>query len=430
MKTYIHALTLSAGIAIGPLATAQDALPEAAKQLAAAEIAGPFITEALRASPSLQVSENRYQAARASIDAAAALPNPTAQLTHFIESIQTRTGPQRQAIMLQQPLPGPGKLSSRRSAARAQSESLWHAYAQTQLELAESISQQVFELAYLDKAIAIQEQNLSLLRELEPIIEDRIRTGGTLADLLRLQLEIGRFEDQLVRQKTLRLSTASKLEANLGRSTSRSIPDINWKAPASISTEKSQWLDAILARSPQLAVLRSLEQSQGARQRIAALAKRPDFSLGLNYIRTGDALNPATADSGQDPWAIMVGMSLPVWNKSNNALACQAAFERDAISAQISETELQLLAAGRSTIAQLQDFQSRIERFDTQLLPLARQVQETIRSSYESGNASILDLIDSERTLLSLETDYWRAAADAWQARWKLATLSGGLWLD
>ncbi|EDY80671.1 outer membrane efflux protein [Verrucomicrobiia bacterium DG1235] len=431
MKTYIRALSLAAALALGLHAHAQDTtLPTVDPAISSGAIAGPFITEALRSSPSLDASEHRYQAARAAIDFAGALPNPSAQITHFVESIQTRTGPQRQAIMLQQPIPWLGKLDSRKETARAQAESLWHAYAQTQLALVDTVSNQVFELAYLDKAIAIQKQNLTLLRQLEPIIQDRVRAGSPLTDLLRLQVEIGRFEDQLARQRTLRTTTAAKLEASLGRSSSPPIPTIDWHVPAPLSSSPTQWLDAIPTRSPQLALLRALDQSQDARSRLARLANRPDFSVGLNYIRTGPAMNSATPGSGDDPWAIMVGISLPVWAKANNGLARQASLEKDAIAAQIAETELQLLATARATIAQLQDSQARIQRFDTQLLPLARQSREILNSSYQSGNATILDVIDNERTLLDLETEYWRAAADTWQARWKLATLSGGTWLE
>jgi outer membrane protein TolC len=126
----------------------------------------------------------------------------------------------------------------------------------------------------------------------------------------------------------------------------------------------------------------------------------------------------------------MVGVSLPIWGKANNAIGIAAALEKDAVSAQILNQERGLIGNGMSWIAKLEDSQKRIQRFETKLIPLVRQVQEITESSYQSGNASALDLIDSDRALLQQETEYWRAAADAWIARWKLATLSGGLWLN
>lgn len=417
-------------LAFGMAAKAETPPPNSAEQLAQRDIAGTFIAEALKNNPSLDAAERRYDAARASIDSAAVLPNPTAQITHFVESIQTRTGPQRQAIMLQQPIPWLGKLNRRRDAARSQSEALWHAYAQAQLELASGIAQQVLEVAFLDKSITIQQQNLELLRQLEPVVGDRVRAGGNLTDLLRLQTEIGRMEDKLARQTTLRKASGFQLEAALGRAPGDGVDAFDWSVPEPLNAPRQLWIDAVLERSPQLAMLRAVANSQEARVRLARLASRPDFSVGVNYIRTGEARDPSMQGSGDDPWAIMVGVSLPIWGKANSAVARQASFEQDAIAAQISEAELALLATCKASIARLEDAQSRMQRFDTQLLPLARQAREILASSYRSGNASILDVIDHERTLLQLETEYWRAAADAWQSRWKLATLSGGLWLE
>ncbi|MCB1121243.1 MAG: TolC family protein, partial [Verrucomicrobiae bacterium] len=355
---------------------------------------------------------------------------PKFQLTHFVESIQTRTGPQEQALMLQQPIPWFGKLDSKRDAARAHSESLWYAYSIQQFMLVDQVSKQVFETAYLDKSIRITEENIQLLRQLETVVEDRVRAGSDLNDLLRLQVEIERFEDMVARMEAMQIGAMAKLDGLLGRHTTSSSFNIGWDAPTNTDSDSTQWLSAIRNRSPRLAMLRALEISQEARERLANLVNRPDFSVGVNYIRTGSASNPMTPGSGQDPWAVMVGLSLPIWGESNRAVTLQASLEKDAIAAQIKDQELQLLAEGRVLIAQLEDAQARIIRFQEKLLPLARQAKEITEAAYRSGNASILDLIDSDRALLKLETEYWRAAADAWIARWRLATLSGGLWLN
>jgi cobalt-zinc-cadmium efflux system outer membrane protein len=417
-------------LVMGPILFAESDLPEQASGLTSRDVAGRFVSEALQYNPGLEAYENRYQAARQTITTAGTLPNPMFQLSHFVESIQTRTGPQEQALMLQQPIPWFGKLDRKRDAARAHSEALWYAYSIQQFMLVDQVTKQVFEIAYLDKSIAITQENVQLLRQLESVVEDRVRSGGDLNDLLRLQVEIERFEDMVARQEAQLTGSTAKLEGLLGRSSSGSPFMIDWSAASSIEADLSQWLAAIRDRSPRLAMLRSLESSQEARERLAKLANRPDLSVGVNYIRTGSADNPMTSGSGRDPWALMVGVSLPIWGQANKAVALQATLEKDAITAQIKDQELQLLAEGRSLIALLEDAQNRIVRYDEKLLPLARQAKDITESAYRSGRASILDVIDSDRALLKLETEYWRAAADAWIARWKLATLSGGLWLN
>ncbi len=403
---------------------------DAARDLIGKPVVGSLIQEALTNNPSILAADKRYAGAKQSIVSAASLPNPKIQLTHFVESVQTRTGPQEQAIMLQQPLPWLGKLARKRDVARAHAEMLWHSYASQQLDLVDELAEQMLHLRFLDKAIAMNDENLVLLRRLESVVENRVKSGSDLSDLLRLQLEIERFDDRKQELETERLAASYELERSLGRPEPLGIPVLDWTAPASLQSNADLWLTTIRGQSPRLAMLRSLEASSEARQRLAELARQPDFTVGLNYIRTDDALNPTLTGSGKDPWAMMVGVSLPIWGKANNAVSLQASLEKEAVSAQIQDQKLLLLSKGRSWIAKLEDAQARIQRYETKLLPLARQAQEITEASYQSGKASILDLIESDRSLLALQTEYWRAAADAWLARWKLATLSGGLWLN
>lgn len=415
--------------------TASSAYPQtrtndASSALAQAEVVGPFVQEALENNAGIQAFEIRYEAARESIVSARALPNPRIQITHFIESIQTRTGPQRQAIQLMQPFPSFGSLSRRVDIARSHSEALWHAYAIQQFALIDQVATQALDLAYLEKSIEITKENVALLERLESIAEDRVKSGGNLEDLLRVQVEIERYLDSVAKQEALRLSTTYQLEGLMGRELNKGHFPIDWRAPPPIASDTAEWLNSIAERSPQLSMMKSLESSQEGRERLARIANRPELSVGINYIRTGEAMNPATVGSGQDPWAIMVGVSLPIWGKANNAIAAAASLEKEAIAAQIIDLERSLLAEGRTWIVKLEDAQNRLRRYEENLLPLARQAQEITESSYQAGKASALDLIDSDRALLNLETEYWRVAADAWLARWKLATLSGGLWLN
>jgi len=428
-KVYRFCLGLATLATIPPIYSQvpDSSVPEALLQK---DIVGPYILEALQNNTGILAQEKRYQAARASITSARALPNPRVQITHFVESIQTRTGPQRQGIQLQQPFPAMGTLGRRTDIARTHAEALWNAYAIQQFKLMDEVVEAVFDLAYIEKSIEITHKNIDLLQRLESIAEDRVKSGASLTDLLRLQVEIERHFDSVSKQETQRDSTGYRLESLLGRDPTGRPFILDWEAPQPIEINAQRWISYVRENSPEIAMLRSIESSQEARERLAKLANRPELSVGLNYLRTGDALNPATSGSGDDPWAIMVGVSLPVWGKANNAIGIATSLEKDAVSAQILNQERGLIGNGMSWIAKLEDSQKRIQRFETKLIPLVRQVQEITESSYQSGNASALDLIDSDRALLQQEIEYWRAAANAWIARWKLATLSGGLWLN
>ena len=48
------------------------------------------------------------------------------------------------------------------------------------------------------------------------------------------------------------------------------------------------------------------------------------------------------------------------------------------------------------------------------------------RAAYRAGTTRLLDLIDSERSLLNFELSYWRAVRDYAQAKARLEALVGG----
>jgi outer membrane protein TolC len=77
-----------------------------------------------------------------------------------------------------------------------------------------------------------------------------------------------------------------------------------------------------------------------------------------------------------------------------------------------------------ASLALLEDANRRLELYGEELLDLAEQAVENSRTSYESGRTGILEVIDSERSLLDLQLLYWRAASDAWQQRITLQTLA------
>ncbi|TQV73505.1 TolC family protein [Exilibacterium tricleocarpae] len=394
------------------------------------EFVGPFVQQALRYNPSLQAADAQFQAARASIKSAGVLPNPKLQLSHFIESIQTRTGPQEQAIMLQQAIPWPTKLSRKRDIAEAQAQALWHAAISEQFKVVDKVAKGVLDIAYLEKALEISQRHLSLLEQLVAVVKTRVESGGGLSQLLHLQVEVAQVEDRLAWQTAEVASQTSMLEALLGKEEGRKRLNLSWQVPPPLREDKSLWLRASVEQSPQIKMLEALEDSSDARLRLAKLVNLPDFSVGINRISTGEAINSDMPDSGKDPWAVVVGVSLPLWQGANQAKIREANFSRQAVSAKLKALELSIKAKTRSRIIALSDAEQRLSRYQSEILPLAKQAREIAESSYLTGKADILSVIDSDRALLNLQQKYWRAAADAWIARWQLTTLSGGLWLN
>ena len=74
----------------------------------------------------------------------------------------------------------------------------------------------------------------------------------------------------------------------------------------------------------------------------------------------------------------------------------------------------------------LDDSFRQISLYKDTLLPRARQSYEVSLVSYRAGKISILDLIDSERSLLKFELSYWKANSAYEKSLADLEAICGG----
>lgn len=406
---------------IGPLAMASDDI----KMNVELSDLESYLARAMTANPQLDAFESRYEAAMQRIPQASALPDPMFQVTHFVESVQTRTGPQENVFMFSQRIPWFGKLSSRENAASAEAEALWYAYQNQQLMLARMVSLAFYEYGYTEEAIRLTQENRDLLRELEPIVEEKVRAGADLNALLRLKVEIGKIDDRLQTLQQMRVAQSAKLGEFLALQDSTLLPWPKWEAPERVIPDGLSMAAAIRANNPELHMLERKVASAEARREIARLESFPDITLGFNYIQTGDpTVNPNTPDAGQDPWGFTVAVNIPIWFEKYDAAKAEALASKRSIESEYDNRYNALRAELSASLATLNDANRRLELYGEELLGLAEQAVENSRASYEAGRTGILEVIDSERSLLDLQLLFWRAAADAWKQRIIIQTLA------
>lgn len=384
-----------------------------------------YLSRALSSNPGLEAFERRYEAAMRRIPQASALPDPMLQVTHFVESVQTRTGPQENVFMLSQRIPWFGKLSNREAAVSAEAEALWYAYQNKQLMLARMVSLQFFEYGLTEEAIRLTRENRDLLSDLEPIVEEKVRSGGDINPLLRLKVEVGKVDDRLQSLTQKRLVQSAKLSELLALPENTVLDWPEWEAPEPMALDGRTLAHAIEQNNPELKMLERKIASAEARREIARLESYPDITLGVNYIQIGDPdVNPMTPDAGQDPWGVTVAVNLPIWFGKYNAAKAEALASKRATENEYENRLNGLRADLSASLARLEDANRRLKLYGEELLGLAEQAVENSRASYESGRTGILEVIDSERSLLDLQLLFWQAASEAWQQRVIIQTLA------
>lgn len=384
-----------------------------------------FIAHALASHPLLRAEFEAWRAAQQQGQVVKTLPSPQLRFTEFIEEVQTRTGPQQRRLGVSQRFPWPGELDLREQVADARSRAASFALAESALQIVRRVELAYDEYAYLARDREVWEDLQDLLVGFEPIVQARVRSGASQEDLLRLQIEIGRVEDEIAAIDAQRgVQFAELLEAsgwpwNLGE-----LPDFALPEARRIETDREQLLSLALSRSPSLARWEARYDAAVSDANLVGYARKPSFVFGVETILTGDAPISGVPGSGDDPWMISLSLDVPIWGTSYDAQEEQARHRITEARARWENSRLQLRTQVERFALRAEESARRAELYQESLLPRAEEVVQLTLASYRVGRAQALDWLDAQRTLLALRRAYWRAHLDNHQAQVELRAIT------
>jgi len=373
----------------------------------------------------LKAAFRRWKAAMEKIPQATALPDPKLSYGHFIRSVETRVGPQQNKVGLAQMFPWFGKLRLRGDVAAREAEARFQEFEAARLALRREVADTWFELYYLRRAIGITEDNIQLMKHLEAVAQAKLKAGAAFNGVVKAQVELGRLADRLKTLNDLHSPLSARLNAALNRPPAAPLPwpDRLAASPAAFTDE--QLIDWLREHNPDLRALeRRVEKAESA----IALARKdfyPDFTLGFDYVQTGDALAPTTPGNSKDAVMAMFSINIPLWRGKYRAGVREAELNREAVRESRAETENRLLARLKLAAYRFRDAERKVNLYGDTLVPQAKGALDVAQESYEAGKADFLDLIDAQRLLLNFQLELERARADREQRRAELEMLVG-----
>ncbi len=393
------------------------------------EGAGPdaYVTYALYHSPEVEAAYQRWRAATERLPQVRALPDPRLNVGFFLNEVETRVGPQQARVGVQQTFPWPGKLDDREDAAAWAARAAWWRFEATRLAVTQRVAEALYELAYLDAAIRITRDNLDLLGSFEEVARARYRVGaGSHPSVIRTQVELGQVEDRLAQLNALRPAYVTDLNAALNRPSSSALPPLN-PLPDRLADGPPDAL-ASMARQNNPA-LRALEEQVEQERRLGEVARKdglPDLTIGLDYIVTGEAMDSSIPESGDDPILLSFGVNVPLWRDKYEAGVRESLARRLSVAHDRAGQANTIEAQVHRAWFEHTDAHRRVRLYESTLIPKAEESLQASLTSFQNGDSSYFDLLDTERTLLEFAVSAERARADRGRALARLNTLVGG----
>jgi outer membrane protein TolC len=242
--------------------------------------------------------------------------------------------------------------------------------------------------------IRLEKANAELLQTTAMAVEARNQAGaGTQAELLKARNELDLSRNDIANMKSQLPVQRAALNALLNRDADASLP-VPMQLPPIQPMEYSdeQLLSLAAKHNPELNALTHEAAARNESIQLAKLQYVPDFSASAGTDLAGITQSLAG----------MVTVPLLRYEAINAAIA-QAQANLKATEAMRRQASYDVKAQIIADITALHDADRQLDLFQHTILPRVQQAVSVIRSSYETGQSSLLELLDGERLHIALQ---------------------------
>jgi cobalt-zinc-cadmium efflux system outer membrane protein len=457
-----QSLLLIGAVAIAPSAWAQTSVTSPATSAAPATLGSESgeLEDLLRladsVNPSITAARSRVAAARARIGPAAAWPDPMlmagiqnlplGKMNNQGMAMSTLPGDDMTMKMVgvSQTIPYPGKPGLRRRIAELEVDATLAAVQSSLLDVQREVKKAYFELAYLDRAIEIVNQNQPVLADVIRVAEAQYGVGvGGQQDVLKARVEAARLGETASALLEKRRTTLAELNALLNRESttpvgSAEIPEGVTRAALAVDPARirfaTQTLGARAADSPlpPLATLQELALNQNAKLRerraiigaqsarvaLAEKAVKPDIDLSLQY---------GQRTQRPDMISAIVSIPLPINKRARqDQEIAEARSELAALQAEQTGEVNKIRAEVARLVSDLERTRTQLALYAKAILPQGQAAVASSLASYQAGKSDLLSVLDNQAMLLEYATANYRALTDFAKAIADLEAVVGG----
>jgi outer membrane protein, heavy metal efflux system len=301
-------------------------------------------------------------------------------------------------VELRQRFPATGSLGARARAMGEEAQAMLAELSSEERLVAERAANTFADYAQAFAEKRLLERQLALLSRMGQAVRARYTTGGAgLADAVRIDVEVAKAQRTLARIGGDLARSRATLNAVLKRPPGAALGEPREPPPETVSLD----LEALLVRAE---ASRGATRAAGARVRAAgarreaaeAEARAPEFMVGLGYWQ---------APTMRAGLGVTASMSLPwLWGPNRHRVR-QAEEEEFAERALGSGASLETQAEVSEAHARLLALGTQLAVLRGQALPATTRAVEASTAAFSTGSASLLEWVDSTRSLLDLEME-------------------------
>lgn len=315
-----------------------------------------------------------------------------------------------------------GKRHDRQASARAGVTRARASFYDARRLLEQGVAKAFVAALLADEKARVLDESSRMLRHEADIAQARLKAGD-ISDSDEKQIENAAdvFELQAQSAAAAAVQTRIALEILLGVAQ----PNGNWTptdslARMAVTAPPFNESGTNAARPDVLAAEADLSQSQfELKLQRARRIPDPTFSLLAEH-------NPPGGGPPVDTVGLGVSLPLPLWNFNRGEIGtAQATVDRSALA--LAKARAQAAADVANAQNAYHEASERLQRYQNHILPKSEKVRASVAFAYEKGGATLLDLLEAERTDNDARLAMAQAMSDAANAVTDLQAATEGM---
>ena len=288
----------------------------------------------------------------------------------------------------------PNKLDAAARRALELARAAGKRFRQAQFDLRAKVISAYDDYALTAELSRLGRQNVGLLATVVAVTQARSRAGAAgQQDVLRAQNELDLARNDVAANDAQLPAERATLNALLNRPPDAALPEPPALPPSRpVPASDREVLILIARQNPQLLALADEAGSRRVGIEVARLLYEPDVSILASTDLKGIAQT------------VSPFITVPILKyEAIRASVAQAEADLRATEAARRQAIHDLSAQAVADLATLRDADRQLDLYERSVLPRARQIVTLGRSAYESGAASLLDVLDGQRSLVEIE---------------------------
>jgi len=298
----------------------------------------------------------------------------------------------------------PSKLSAAAERSLEDAMAIGARFRKARNELRRDVLNAVSELALAQELLRLEQANAGLLGTIADLVESRLRTGAaSQRELLVAQTDLETSRSQVQSLQTQVEQKRFALNVVMGRHPTDALPaDLQVASKNSGIPDDTMLLTTAAQENPDLAAASHETAARKFDLQLAKLGYIPDFSLNISADPAGVAQS-------------LGGMiTIPLLrHEAIEAAIAQADANLRASKAARKQLENDIVGRLASDLIALRDAKRQIDLLESSIEPRVARTIELARADYETGRATLIDLLGLQRSSIDLKrlTAHLRATA-------------------